>query len=101
MTVTTPPSRRARAVRASGLLCASVLVHAAFFGAPAASSRLTLPAAPRPALVKSAHLAERVAAVTRPVSLAAARRELVDRARLDRDAGSLQLGEFLLAASAL
>ncbi|MFT3767416.1 MAG: hypothetical protein QM820_18340 [Minicystis sp.] len=52
-------------------------------------------------LARSAHLAARVPVVTRPVSVAAERREIVAQARADRAAGRLALGEFLLRASAI
>jgi hypothetical protein len=90
-----------KALGIAGVVGASVLAHLALLGAPAATGRVDPGPAPRPALAHRADLAARVDAVALPVRLAAERRALVARARVDRGAGRLLLGEFLLAASAL
>lgn len=83
--------------RLSAVLLTSALAHASIVIAPAvrAGDR------ERPEIARSAHLAARARAIADPVSIAAERREIVDQARVDRAAGRLALGEFLLRASAI
>jgi hypothetical protein len=83
--------------RAAAVLAVSALGHAAVFVGP------TLTRGPKVVaeVARSAHLAERAGAAARPVIVAAERRALVEKARADRAAGTLSLGEFLLQASAI
>ena len=97
-----PSSRTSvtRLLRGAALVLASIAIHAAFFGAPALSSRLS-GARVRPAPAQKGRLAERAAALALPITVAADRRELVERARAERVAGRLSLGAFLLRAGAI
>jgi hypothetical protein len=83
-------------MRGVATLVLSLGAHAAMVGA-AADRR----GGERPAMARSAGLAERARAAAAPVLIAADRRELVERARADRKAGTLRVGAFLLEAGAI
>ncbi|APR81783.1 Hypothetical protein A7982_07132 [Minicystis rosea] len=82
------------------MIALSMLAHSVLVGASLSSGKARAHA-PRPALARSAHLAERVPALVLPVAVTADRRALMAEARRARAEGRLALGDFLLRANAI